>query len=617
MYKKIPSSKLVGSALAVLASLGVGHGQTTWDNGAAPDINWSTSTNWSTDASPAGTAVVFGNLGASGSSTTVTNVVDTSFSAGNALSSLTFSNTGASVWQVTQVSSGQTLAVNGPFVVGGYTSGSNATQAAFAGSGTLAVNAASSTFSVSNAGSTSGRAILDLSALGAFTAQVNAFDLGGGTTGFGTLYLSDNSTITANTFTTGGSGSSYGAGVSNRIFLGNSTTLNSGTVSLGGNRTYGTVKFRAAGDGAANNTTVTGGSLKIRGTDGVGAATLMTVGAWTGAFPGGSSGASSVDLTGGTVDAKVTTLKVGTNSTSGGNGGRAGTATLTIDGSTSVFEVSGTATVGELTGNGSNSGTLNGVLNVKGGASFTAGAMTLANQTSGGLTTTGTLNVSGNNTSVSITNNLTMGVRSGSAAVAAGVNVSAGTLLIGGNMVEGAGAANIDSTVNLSGGVLNMTQGVIAVDNFVFTGSGALRNVAAFSAAGTGGLAMSGNTTLGFDNISSINGSALLLTGLFSLTGSQDLSLSLANGFDPGAGSILLVDNDGSGDEITGTFGSVNGVVGGTFTLTNDQGSFQYQLSYAGGDGNDLVAVAVPEPSVCALLGLSLAAVLRRRRSVR
>lgn len=582
--------------------------QTTWDFGATPDQNWSSFTNWNTDATPAGTAVVFGAAGVTANATTVGNIVDGSYTGVNSLSSLTYNANSAS-WQVTQIASGQTLAVGGAFTVGGLSGANQITKAAFTGTGALVINNSSAAVTIANTGATTARSTLDMSALSTFTATASSFNVGTGATGFGTVYLADTSTITATSINSGGSGSGYGGTVSNLIYLGTTTTLNTDTLALAGNRTFGTVKFRATGDGAANNTTVSNPTLKIRAADGTGAAG-MTVGAWTGAF--GGSGTSSVDLTGGTVDAKVTTLKVGT--TSANNNTNTASASLTIDGSASTFDASGLVTVGETTGTGTN-GTLNGTLMVKGGATFTAASMTLGNQTGGAIATNGTLAVSGTGTTVGITGNLTMGARSGTAAVTSTVNVSGGTLTVGGNLSEGAGAANITSTVNLSGGTLDMTKGNVVVDAFNFTG-GTLKNVASF----TGNLNAQNAATLGFDAIDGTF-TAMTLAGSLTLGANSNLSLSLANGFTPVSG-FTLIDNDGTGDSIAGTFATINGGAfggGNSFSLTNNTGTYNFTLNYAGGDGNDLVATltAVPEPSTYAVLVGAMAvgfSVWRRRR---
>lgn len=593
---KTPRYSLLAPAALFFGLPLLGFAQTTWDFGGTPDKNWSTFTNWSTDANPAGTAVVFGATGVTANATTVGNIVDTDYTSTNSLTSLTY-NGNSTNWQVTQIDSPQTLTVAGNFLVGGL-SGANTTKVAVTGTGSLIIDSNVSTVTIANTGSTSANATLDMSALTTFSANVNAFNVGTGTTGFGTLYLADNSTITATTIKSGGSGSSYASAISNKIYLGTTTVLNANTLSLAGDRTYGSVKFRAVGDGAANNTTVVSPTLKIRAADGVSAA-AMSVGAWTGTSP--ASGTSSVDLTGGTMDAKVTTLKVGTTSANSTN---TMNASLTIDGSTSTFDASGLVTIGENTGG--TSGTLGGTLNVKGGAMFTANAMTLGNQTAGGTATKGTLTVAGTTTSVSVTNNLTMGVRSGSATVTPTVTITGGTLTVGGNMVEGTGAASIVSTVNLSGGTLDMTHGTVTVDTFNFTG-GTLKNVATF----TGSLNVQNNATLGFD----LDGASptLTLTGL-TLGGSSDLGISLLNDITPSASYTLV-----SGT-ISGTFLTVNGGAfgsGNTFTLSNNLGTYNGTLTYNASDIT-LALTAIPEPSTYAgligALALGTAGWRRHRR---
>ena len=146
--------------------------QSTWDAGGGGDLNWSTFTNWSTDASPAGTAVVFGAAGTTANTTTVGNIVDQSMS----VSSLTYGHTSTTAWHVTQINSGSVLTVGGAFRVGttqvtippaanpvGLT-----TLVTIMGAGGLVVDDAASAFTVAgNVASGSnreGRATLDMSA---------------------------------------------------------------------------------------------------------------------------------------------------------------------------------------------------------------------------------------------------------------------------------------------------------------------------------------------------------------------------------------------------------------------------------------------------------------------
>ncbi len=80
------------------------------------------------------------------------------------------------------------------------------------------------------------------------------------------------------------------------------------------------------------------------------------------------------------------------------------------------------------------------------------------------------------------------------------------------------------------------------------------------------------------------------VTGLVSL-GNPTLSLVLYNNFKPAAGqTYTIITNDGT-DAITGTF--LNLPEGATF----DSGGYVYQITYKGGDGNDVVLTVKTVPT--------------------
>ncbi|HEY9248625.1 MAG TPA: PEP-CTERM sorting domain-containing protein [Rariglobus sp.] len=574
----------------------------TWDgNAGVGDLNWSTALNWSDDAGAAGKAVVFDNtFGATANATTAGNIVDASLT----IDSLGYANSG-STWQVTQIGSGVTLTLDAgtaPATILSVSGGAvAATNAAITGAGSLVVNEATSNVFVGNSNTGPQVATLDMSGLGAFTATVNEFQLGVGVRGIGIVNLAGTNTITASKLRVGDVTLSTSGGNPNILRLGGGNTLNVDTIAVGANYSSGTLTFRSG--------LPTTSSVTIRAKDGVGRAD-MSIGV-NGTTSVNNGMAGTVNFTGGTVDALINTLTIAQRADTNANGTITGTLSMsrgTID-ATSVI-------VGKTLAAGSGASATTGTINVSGGA-FTAGSVVMAQNLSGARTgLVGNLNVSGTG-AVTVAGNVTTGDVQGTGAVTANVTVSGGALTVGGNLAEGANGASVTSTVTLSGGTLDMTRGNIAVDTFTFTG-GTLKNVASFSAGTSGGLNVQNASTLAYDVDASF--ASTVLTGTLTLGASANLRLTLADDFAP-TGSLLLVVNDDT-DSIVGTFATINGVAfgaGNTFTLTNSLGSYDFTLSYAGGSGNDLVAVlsTIPEPSTYAMLAglgvLGLAAVRRRR----
>jgi len=111
----------------------------------------------------------------------------------------------------------------------------------------------------------------------------------------------------------------------------------------------------------------------------------------------------------------------------------------------------------------------------------------------------------------------------------------------------------------------------------------------------------------GYDQLTFSIGNA----GALTLTGTSALLLNL--GFTPVVGQQFeLIDLQNSSAHIDGTFAGL--AEGSIFNV----GSEQFQISYNGGTGNDLVVTAIPEPATtCLLVGvgaLAITLVLRRRR---
>lgn len=98
--------------------------------------------------------------------------------------------------------------------------------------------------------------------------------------------------------------------------------------------------------------------------------------------------------------------------------------------------------------------------------------------------------------------------------------------------------------------------------------------------------------------------------GLVTLTGS-DLDVSLFGGFVPAVDdTFTIIDND-EFDAVVGTF---NGLAEGASFDVAGAGSVHFEITYLGGDGNDVVLEAVPEPGTFAVLSIGAAAMLLRRR---
>ena len=104
------------------------------------------------------------------------------------------------------------------------------------------------------------------------------------------------------------------------------------------------------------------------------------------------------------------------------------------------------------------------------------------------------------------------------------------------------------------------------------------------------------------------------VNGGVTFQGQVKLTLSLLNGFDPveGIDTFKVLQKDSPGG-YTG-FLTYSGFALAEGSLFN-AGTQRFRITYQGGDGNDVVLMSVPEPSVGILLGAAsgLAAVRWRR----
>ncbi|TAK93937.1 MAG: hypothetical protein EPO07_17500, partial [Verrucomicrobia bacterium] len=139
--------------------------QTVWIgvNNVSASTNWSDTANWSTAASPAGTDVLFGDLGAAATAGTINSVVDNSSLNPN---SLTFTNlSSGGKFHTVLIPGSVTLANAADLLVGGTSAPTVTTTNNFVGGGTLVQNGAN--MNVKWIGGTAGGsiAVLDMSGL--------------------------------------------------------------------------------------------------------------------------------------------------------------------------------------------------------------------------------------------------------------------------------------------------------------------------------------------------------------------------------------------------------------------------------------------------------------------
>ena len=183
---------------------------------------------------------------------------------------------------------------------------------------------------------------------------------------------------------------------------------------------------------------------------------------------------------------------------------------------------------------------------------------------------TGTLTFSGANTYTGPTTvaagGLLVGNATGSATGTGTVTGADGATLGGSGTV--AGAVSVGGTLSPGGG--GNAAGTLATGDLSFAGAGAQVLAADLNgtAAGTG-----------YDQVA--------VTGSVNLTGAT-LTTTVAPGFTPaGNTQFTLVANDGT-DPVTGTFAGL--AEGATVTA----GGGRFTISYAGGDGNDVVLTVTP-----------------------
>lgn len=110
----------------------------------------------------------------------------------------------------------------------------------------------------------------------------------------------------------------------------------------------------------------------------------------------------------------------------------------------------------------------------------------------------------------------------------------------------------------------------------------------------TGDLTLSGGSyevELGGKSVSACEYDNMAVAGTVNLGSATTLNLSLVNSFVPAANDTFSIILNDSTDAVQGTFKDLS--EGGKFTV----GAYAYQISYKGGDGNDVVLTATGTPS--------------------
>jgi autotransporter-associated beta strand protein len=438
------------------------------------------------------------------------------------------------------------------------------------------------------------------------------------------LEIENTATIDTNGHDVALSGAVTDDGTNVLVKTGTGTLTLSGANSASGTMTIsqGTLSVAADGNLSAGAVTINGGTLAVTGATTIDNA--VSLGASNGSvslsadatFSGVVSGTGALTKTG----TGILTLS-GSNTFSGGTTVSAGTvklsggSALADGGSVSVsagatLDINGTTeTVGTLSGAG-NVSIGAGTLTVAQGADATFSGVLSG---TGGLTKTGSgiLTLSGSNTFSGTTTISAGTVRlSGGSAIADGatVNVAAGATLDLNGSSETIGALTGSGTVTIGAGSISFSNPGANSFSGTLTGTGTYSVASGVTLKGTGTYStpvsvLSGATiapgnspgTISTGNLTLASGStaAMEIDGTTAGTGYDQIAvtgtvtinnatLTASFGYTSSYGdSYTLISNDGS-DAVTGSF---SGLAEGARFIA---GTRYYQISYAGGTGNDV-----------------------------
>jgi autotransporter-associated beta strand protein len=441
-------------------------------------LTWTNLANWNSAAPGPLDTAVFDATSPVGAATIINNVV----SLDQTVAALTYNQTTAGQWHVTQIPAATTLTVGGALTVGGVTVNSSVTSAALTGGGTLQVNGSLTVGNNATSGSLSGT-ILDLSGLSNFVFKNSA----------GNLQVSSGNRSGANM---------KFAAVSNHVTAAN---VNFNTLSTSGTTATGTVNL-GAGTNLFNVATL---FVTAYGRN---TSTLQ--------FPGATGGLRVRGLSGAETD-RCPTYQVGYRGNFNSAGGGTSAGTNSFFGHPVDIKV-GQLTVGResVGGQTANTGPLSlgsGVLNFGPGI-LDATAIEVGRATSQGSQATayGELNISTNGTLImSGSGTFNLGYSPGTATTRgtanAFLNVTNGTVISSNSIIK-----------NLTGGFGNVTNNISLIRSALTVAGGGLLGTAAFPlnsltiGDSTLSLAVPLNSTnisvLAFNNVSTTNNTINLLS---------------------------------------------------------------------------------------------------------